>query len=76
MLCYQVDLRVAAIEFFIWFAWVSLNVTDVILRLLWGISGLFKSCGRVFSPEKEPKHVVIVGASFGGLAVGCGTRKT
>ena len=60
--------RSGVVEFFIWFAWLCLEVTNVILHVLFGISALFKSCAGICSPKKEEKHVVIVGASFGGLA--------
>ena len=60
--------RTFTVEFFIWFAWLCLELTNIILHILWGISGLFKACLGMLSPSKEEKSVVIVGASFGGLA--------
>ena len=55
------------VETFIFLTWVGLEVTNVILHVLWGITGMFKACLCVCVPKKE-KRVVIVGASVGGLA--------
>ena len=63
--------QAAVVEFFIFFAWVCLEVTNVILHVFYGISALctkfwdMLTCSCV---DKDSKHVVIVGASFGGLA--------
>ena len=62
------QLTAGLVEFFIFFAWICLEVTNVILHIFWGISDLFKMCMGALMPKKKEKHVVIVGASFGGLA--------
>ena len=58
--------RKALIEFFIHLVWVVLEIVNVILVALQAISGAIENC--LSSYDKKPKHVVIVGASFGGLA--------
>ena len=65
--------RAGVVEFFIFFAWVCLELTNLILHVFFGISAFCKICYSALTCTKcldgEPKHVVIVGASFGGLAV-------
>jgi len=63
--------QAAIVEFFIFFAWVGMEVTNLILHLFYGIAGLWKSVMDMLTcscTDNEPKQVVIVGASFGGLA--------
>ena len=64
--------QAAIVEFFIFFAWVCLELTNLILHVFFGISALVKALHSALTcsfADEEPKHVVIVGASFGGLAV-------
>ena len=58
--------RTIVIEGVIWLAWVILEGADAVLRVLGAVCGLHTLCfGR--PRNKKEQHVVIVGASFGGL---------
>ena len=59
-------LRRLLIEGIIFIVWVLLEIVDVLLRVLGAIWTKVSEC--MASAEHRPKHVVIVGASFGGLA--------
>ena len=60
--------RVVLIESMIWLVWAILEIVNAILKLLELIYRPFGACAGLLKPNDPPKHVVIVGASFGGLA--------
>jgi hypothetical protein len=61
--------RAAVVEFFIFFAWLCLELINVILLVFNAVASIFKCLWSDCPCDPEPKHVVVVGASFGGLAV-------
>ena len=61
-------LRVILIESVIYLLWAILEVVNVILKVLDLMYRPFDACAGLLKPNDSPKHVVIVGASFGGLA--------
>lgn len=68
------NVRRIVVESFIWLAWAILELVDALLRVVGAVWRLTGACES--SPTTE-KHVVIVGASFGGLAAQrelCGRR--
>ena len=60
--------RVMLIESVICLLWAILEIVNAILKLLELIYRPFGACAGLLKPNDPPKHVVIVGASFGGLA--------
>jgi len=62
------SIRVAVVEAAIALAWACLSLIDVILLLFRAVHRLLDACIDAFQPEVTSRHVVIVGASFGGLA--------
>ena len=61
-------IRPAIIEFCIFITWLCLEIANVVLHVLFFFGRVFKQCAEALSPtRKDSKHVVIVGASFGGL---------
>ena len=60
--------RVVLIESMICLLWAILEIVNAILKLLELIYRPFGACAGLLKPNDPPKHVVIVGASFGGLA--------
>lgn len=60
--------RVIVIESVIYLLWAILEVVNVILKVLELMYRPFDACAGLLAPNDSPKHVVIVGASFGGLA--------
>ena len=60
--------RVVLIESMIYLLWAILEIVNAILKLLELIYRPFGACAGLLKPNDPPKHVVIVGASFGGLA--------
>ena len=61
-------LREVAVESAIYFVWACLLMVDGVLRGLMVVRGLFDACAGLLLTEHKRQHVVIVGASFGGLA--------
>ena len=59
-------LRVFTVELAIWTLWVPLTVIDGCLTALQAVG---RPLLRLLGAPKQKRHVVIVGASFGGLAV-------
>ena len=60
--------RVIVIESVIYLLWAILEIVNVILKVLELMYRPFDACAGLLAPNDSPKHVVIVGASFGGLA--------
>ena len=56
------------VESTIFLVWGCLLLIDVLLHMLAPIFAGLKACSDAMKPAEEPKHVVIVGASFSGLA--------
>ena len=59
-------LRIFSIELAIWTLWVPLTLLDGVLTLL---QAVLRPLARLLSQDQRKPHVVVVGASFGGLAV-------
>ena len=60
--------RMILIETVICLVWACFEIVNVILKVLEVMYRLFDACVGLLQPKDPPRHVVIVGASFGGLA--------
>ena len=60
--------RVILIESVICLLWASFEIVDVILKVPEFFYRPFDACMGMLRSNDPPQHVVIVGASFGGLA--------
>ena len=60
--------RVILIESVIYLLWAILEIVNAVLKVLELMYRSFDACAGLLKPNDSPKHVVIVGASFGGLA--------
>ena len=60
--------RVILIESVIYLLWAILEIVNAVLKVLELMYRPFDACAGLLKPNDSPKHVVIVGASFGGLA--------
>ena len=56
------------VETVIFIVWVLLLIVNVLLHVLQLVYRLLTACVGLVRPTEKPRHVVIVGASFGGLA--------
>jgi len=59
--------RVILIESVIYLLWACLEIVNLILKILELMYQPFHACAGLLQKNDPPKHVVIVGASFGGL---------
>ena len=62
------SLRMGVVETVIFIVWVLLLIVNVLLHVLQLVYRLLTACVGLVRPTEKPRHVVIVGASFGGLA--------
>ena len=63
------SLRAYVVDAIIFILWACLEIVDALLRVLGAIYSLIEKCAAVMqSDATTPQQIVIVGASFGGLA--------
>ena len=61
-------LRTLAVDSAIFLVWAILEIVDVLLLILAAVWRRVDDCVATTRPGRDAQHVVIVGASFGGLA--------